>query len=69
VEVGSGAAGRVRIRWDAHRAPVVLVRDPVTGQVISFARGGLAELVTARRELELSEPDRVGSREMRVRVP
>jgi hypothetical protein len=69
VEVRDGAAGRVRIRWDAARAPVVLVRDPVTGQVISFARGGEAELVTTRRELSLSVADRIGGRELRVRVP
>jgi hypothetical protein len=69
VDLQSGSAGRVRIHWDASRAPVVLVRDPVTGQVISFARGGQADLVTTRRELALSVADRVGGREIRVRVP
>jgi hypothetical protein len=69
VDVQDGPAGRVRIRWDASRAPVVLVRDPATGQVISFARGGQADLVTTRRELSLSVADRVGGRELRVRVP
>jgi hypothetical protein len=69
VDVQNGPAGRVRIRWDASRAPVVLVRDPVTGQVISFARGGQADLVTTRRELSLSVADRIGGRELRVRVP
>jgi len=69
LDVSSGPPGRVRIRWDASRAPVVLVRDPATGQVISFARGGEADLVTARRDLALSVADRVGGREMRVRVP
>jgi hypothetical protein len=69
VDVSPGPAGRVRIRWDASRAPVVLVRDPATGQVISFARGGQADLVTSRRELALSVADRVGGREFRVVVP
>jgi hypothetical protein len=69
VDVRNGPAGRVRIHWDASRAPVVLVRDPVTGQVISFARGGQADLVTTRRELALSVADRMGGRELRVRVP
>ena len=59
----------MRIRWDASRAPVVLVRDPATGQVISFARGGQADLVTTRRDLSLSVSDRVGGRELRVLVP
>jgi hypothetical protein len=69
VDVRPGPAGRVRIRWDASRAPVVLVRDPATGQVISFARGGEADLVTARRDLALSVSDRIGGREIRVQVP
>lgn len=69
VELRDGPAGRVRLRWDASRAPVVLVRDPATGQVISFARGGQVDLVTSRRELALSVADRLGGREVRVRVP
>ena len=69
VDVRSVSGGRVRLRWDATRAPVVLVRDPVTGQVISFARGGQADVVTRRRELSLSVGDRVGGRDVRVVVP
>jgi len=69
VDVSRGPAGRVRLRWDPTRASVVLVRDPATGQVISFARGGQADLVTARRDLALSVADRVGGRDVRVRVP
>lgn len=69
VDVRSVSGGRVRLRWDATRAPVVLVRDPVTGQVISFARGGQADVVTSRRELSLSVGDRVGGRDVRVVVP
>ena len=47
VDVRGAPGGRVRLRWDATRAPVVLVRDPDTGQVIAFARGGQADVVTA----------------------
>ncbi len=45
---------RVRLRWDAARLPLVVVRDGETGRVLAFARGGDAE-VTARsgRALEL----------------
>ncbi len=68
VQVSRGTAGRLRLRWDAAKAPMVLVRDPVTGEVLSFARGGEAEVTTARDELSLSVSDRVGSRDVRVRA-
>jgi hypothetical protein len=69
VDVRRAPGGRVRLRWDAARAPVVLVRDPSTGQVISFARGGQADVVTSRRELSLSVGDRLGGRDVRIVVP
>lgn len=69
VDVRGLASGRVHLRWDATRAPVVLVRDPATGQVIAFARGGRADVITARRELSLSVGDRVGGRDLRVTIP
>ncbi len=68
VQVSRGTAGRLRLRWDVAKAPMVLVRDPVTGEVLSFARGGEAEVTTARDELSLSVSDRVGSRDVRVRA-
>ena len=69
VQVSRGSPGRIALRWDAAKAPMVLVRDPVTGEVLSFARGGDAEVTTARDELSLSVSDRVRSREVRVRAP
>ena len=69
VDVRGAPGGRVHLRWDATRAPVVLVRDPDTGQVIAFARGGQADVITARRELSLSVGDRVGGRDLRVTIP
>jgi hypothetical protein len=69
VDLARGAGGRVSLRWDARQAPMVLVRDPATGQVISFARGGRADLVTAARDLAVTVSDRVRSREVRIRVP
>lgn len=38
---------RVRLRWNAARLPLVVVRDRDTGRVLSFARGGDA-VVSAR---------------------
>ncbi|MFL5515943.1 MAG: CARDB domain-containing protein [Gemmatimonadales bacterium] len=69
VDVRGAPGGRVRLRWDAAAAPVVLVRDPATGQVIAFARGGQADVVTRRGELSLSVGDRVGGRDVRIVVP
>lgn len=68
LEVTRRAPGRIRLRWDATRAPMVMVRDPVTGDVLSFARGGEAEVVTERDEVSLSVSGRVRSRDFRARV-
>jgi len=68
VEVTRGVAGRVTLRWDASKAPMIMVRDPVTGDVLSFARGGSAEVTTGRDELSLTVSDQVRSRELRVRA-
>ncbi len=35
---------QVDLRWDASRYPMVMVRDAVTGDILSFARGGSARL-------------------------
>lgn len=40
---------RMRLRWDAGRFPMAMVRDAATGQVLSFARGGDAQLATGGR--------------------
>ena len=69
VEVRPLGGGRVSLRWDADRAPMVLVRDAATGQVLSFARGGRADIVAPGRDLSLSLSNRVGSRELRVTLP
>lgn len=58
----------VRVQWDAARFPVVMVRDPVRGQVLSFARGGDATIQTPDNELELVYSNRVRSARRLVRV-
>jgi hypothetical protein len=68
VEVTRGVAGRLALRWDASKAPMIMVRDPATGDVLSFARGGSAEVATSRDELSLVVSDRVRSRDVRVRA-
>jgi hypothetical protein len=58
--------GGVALRWDATARPMVMVRDPDTGQVLSFARGGQANVATNKRTLDVVVSDRVGSRQVRV---
>ena len=59
-------AGGVALRWDAAARPMVMVRDPDTGEVLSFARGGQANVATTKRTLDVVVSDRVGSRQVRV---
>lgn len=49
----------VRMEWDASRRPMALVRDPVTGEVISIVRDGAAALRTRSPELEVLLSDGV----------
>ncbi len=69
VEVAAAGPGRVSLRWDPARAPMVIVRDPRSGQILSFARGGRAEVVADQSEVSIGISDRVQSRERIVRVP
>jgi hypothetical protein len=66
--VQSLGADRVELRWDRTQFPMVLVRDPATGQILSFARGGDATIRTFARELDLVYSDGVRSSRARVAV-
>jgi hypothetical protein len=60
---------RVRVRWDASRSPVLMVRDGRTGEILSFARGGDAHVTTAAAEVEITMSDGVKSTMRRLAVP
>jgi hypothetical protein len=60
--------GGVRLRWNARAHPVIMVRDPETGEVLSFARGGDVRLATHKDEVELLLSDGVRSRVKRMTV-
>jgi hypothetical protein len=60
--------GGVRLRWDATAHPMILVRDPASGEILSLARGGAIDVATTQRALEVLLSDRVGSRTVRVTV-
>jgi len=61
-------ANRVELRWDAAASPLVVVRDPRTGNILTFARGGAMELPTDAAELELIVSDGVRSTRQRMEV-
>lgn len=60
--------GRVRLRWDVARHPVLMVRNPATGNVIAFARGGDATIAATQDEIEVHASNRVRSARRTVRV-
>jgi len=62
------ATGEVELRWHAAASPLVVVRDPGTGDVLAFARGGAVRLHTDARQLELIVSDGIRSTRQRAAV-
>jgi len=59
----------VRLEWNQDLRPEVMIREPGTGEILGFARGGAARLPAAGAELELHFSDGVRSDPpLRVRV-
>jgi len=52
-EFTSRGGSVVEMRWDGTRFPMALVRNPATGEILSFARDGHANLVTSAGEVEV----------------
>ena len=65
--VARRVAGGVALHWDATAHPMLMVRDARTGQILSFARGGDANVAAVSGELEVVLSDRVRSRRVQVR--
>ncbi|HEV8599521.1 MAG TPA: hypothetical protein VGQ69_09190 [Gemmatimonadales bacterium] len=60
--------GQIEFRWDAVRFPMVLIRDASSGQVLSFARGGVTRLRSSSQDFELTFSDGVRTRALPVRL-
>jgi hypothetical protein len=43
----------LELTWDAAAFPMAMVRDPATGEVLSFGRGGKVHLPVVPREVEV----------------
>lgn len=63
----SGARG-VRVRWADREIAGVMVRDARTGEILSFAKGGDAEIVSSAQDVDLVVSDGVRTALRRVRV-
>jgi hypothetical protein len=58
----------VSLHWDAAAHPMIMVRDPDTGAILSFARGGSALVRTAKGELDLDVSNGVRSQRVRLAI-
>jgi hypothetical protein len=58
----------VSLRWDATAYPMIMVRDPDTGEVLSFARGGSALVQTSKEVLDLDISDGIRSQRLRLAI-
>jgi hypothetical protein len=58
----------VALEWNASANPMIMVRDPDTGEVLSFARGGKGRVLTTKGSLDLIVSDGVQSEAKRVTV-
>jgi hypothetical protein len=58
-------ASGVMLKWNAVAHPMIMVRDPDTGEVLSFARGGNARVWTGKGAVDLDVSDGVRSHRVR----
>lgn len=68
LRAASTGPDRVRLDWNGAAFPMAVVRDAATGDIVSFARGGSAVVVTGAGELDLTLSSGVGEVRQRVRV-
>lgn len=60
---------RVRLAWDGERFPALMIRDPGTGQILAFGRGGATTVSMKGSRLEVAISDGVQSAHAIVTVP
>ena len=65
VVVRRETAGAVRLQWNSAAHPMIMVRDPDTGEVLAFARGGDARVWTRKAAVDLDLSDGVQSQRVR----
>jgi hypothetical protein len=60
-----GEGDAVTLRWDAGTHPAIMVRDPDSGALLAFARGGSARVWTGKRSVDLEVSNGVQSYRVR----
>ena len=60
--------GTIALQWNAAAHPMLIVRDPDTGEVLSFARGGNARVWTGKSAVDLEVSDGVLSHRERLAI-
>ena len=68
VEATARGGGSVNVRWGGQAARMALIRDRRTGQILSFARGGSANVRSSTGDLEVILSDGVRSAKRRITV-
>ena len=68
IDLRRTGAGSVTLRWDSQALPMLVVRDPDNGQILSLARGGEAQLSTRKQQVDLVISNGVRSSVQRMRV-
>ena len=68
VDATATPSGTVRVQWGATGARMALIRDGRTGEILSFARDGNAQVRTGAADLEVILSDGVRSTTRKVRV-
>ncbi len=60
--------GTIALQWNAAAHPMLIVRDPDTGEVLSFARGGNARVWTGKSAVDLEVSNGVQSHRERLAI-
>jgi hypothetical protein len=67
VRMTSPRAGHVRLEWDPKETPLLVVRDPVTRQILSLARNGDVTVRTSRAQVAVTASNGVQSVDVQLR--
>lgn len=69
VDATAAAPNSVRVQWSATGARMAMIRDRQTGQILTFARGGSAQIRTRSNDLQVILSDGVRSSTRDIRIP
>jgi hypothetical protein len=61
-------SGRVRLAWNDDAYPMLVVRDPDTREILTFARGGSVSVPTGKKLLDITVSNSVSSTRLRIAV-